>query len=260
MTSVLEHLVSGYSKLVQWSDTRSRYFPFMGSPLPIITVLSVYFWYIFDYGPKVMKNAPAKDITNVMKTYNLLQIFFNFIGITWGVILWNDTKLLCTPITENILVFPHYMYFLLKAVDLIDTVFFVLRKRFDQITFLHVYHHVIMLVGSWVTCNYFPGGQLYFLGFINSFVHAVMYLYYYLSLVDPSYKKSIWWKKHLTQLQIAQHCTVFVTFLIPLLNPECSYPKWILMSYLPACALMIYLFTDFYVNAYVKKKPPKAVQ
>lgn len=37
---------------------------------------------------------------------------------------------------------------------------------------------------------------------LNSFVHTIMYGYYLLAAVDDSYKQSIWWKKHVTQLQI----------------------------------------------------------
>lgn len=41
-------------------------------------------------------------------------------------------------------------------------------------------------------------------GIINSAVHAVMYFYYLLACINPDYKKSIWWKKYLTQLQIVR--------------------------------------------------------
>ena len=33
--------------------------------------------------------------------------------------------------------------FYTKLVDLLDTIFFVLRKKSNQISFLHVYHHFI---------------------------------------------------------------------------------------------------------------------
>ncbi|GFW72135.1 elongation of very long chain fatty acids protein 7 [Trichonephila clavipes] len=40
--------------------------------------------------------------------------------------------------------------YLLKLADLLDTVFFVLRKKQNQITFLHVFHHSgLCLMGSW---------------------------------------------------------------------------------------------------------------
>lgn len=37
---------------------------------------------------------------------------------------------------------------------------------------------------------------------LNSIVHIIMYGYYLLTTWDASYKQSIWWKKHVTQIQI----------------------------------------------------------
>lgn len=41
-----------------------------------------------------------------------------------------------------------------------------------------------------------------FLGMINSVVHAVMYCYYFITNYNPEYKKKIWWKKYITQMQM----------------------------------------------------------
>lgn len=45
------------------------------------------------------------------------------------------------------------------------------------------------------------GGQTALFGTINSFVHVVMYSYYFMTLLKPEYKGA-WWKKYLTQLQL----------------------------------------------------------
>lgn len=50
-----------------------------------------------------------------------------------------------------------YCYLLVKYLDLFDTVFFVLRKRTRQISFLHVYHHVAILCGAYVAVAWAPG-------------------------------------------------------------------------------------------------------
>jgi elongation of very long chain fatty acids protein 7 len=47
-----------------------------------------------------------------------------------------------------------------------------------------------------------PGGHGVLLGFVNVFVHAFMYFYYFLTAIKPEVKKSIWWKRHITQLQL----------------------------------------------------------
>ncbi|KRF80005.1 very long chain fatty acid elongase F-like [Drosophila virilis] len=86
-------------------------------------------------------------------------------------------------------------YFLNKVLDLLDTVFFVLRKSYKQITILHVYHHVLMVFGVyWLVRLYGVGGQYMMTGFFNSFVHTVMYFYYFISALYPELKSSLWWK------------------------------------------------------------------
>lgn len=50
-----------------------------------------------------------------------------------------------------------YCYYLLKILDLFDTIFFVLRKKTQQITFLHVYHHVAIALGAYLCVSWAPG-------------------------------------------------------------------------------------------------------
>lgn len=53
-----------------------------------------------------------------------------------------------------------------------------------------------------VIVNFFTtGGHHTFVGFINSFVHCLLYGYYFLSLYDPTFKVA-WWKKYITIVQI----------------------------------------------------------
>lgn len=55
-----------------------------------------------------------------------------------------------------------WFYFVSKYVELLDTVFFVLRKKFNQVSVLHVYHHSTMLWTSWIAVKYTPGGHCTF--------------------------------------------------------------------------------------------------
>lgn len=57
---------------------------------------------------------------------------------------------------------------------------------------------------SWGATKYFPGGHGTFVGCINSFVHIIMYTYYFLSAFGPQMQKYLWWKKHITNLQMVR--------------------------------------------------------
>lgn len=95
-----------------------------------------------------------------------------------------------------------YAYFLLKVADLLDTVFFVLRKKTNQISFLHIYHHSIMVLTSYYCTKNLVMGHLALMPIINMFVHSLMYTYYLVTCIKPELKESMWWKKHITQVQM----------------------------------------------------------
>ena len=81
-------------------------------------------------------------------------------------------------------------------------IFFILRKKNNQVTTLHVIHHGIMPFSCWIGVKFAPGGHGTFSGLLNTFVHIIMYLYYMIAAMGPNYQKYIWWKKYLTALQM----------------------------------------------------------
>ena len=52
-----------------------------------------------------------------------------------------------------------WWYYFSKVIEFMDTIFFVLRKKRNQITFLHVYHHATMFNIWWCVLNWIPCGQ-----------------------------------------------------------------------------------------------------
>lgn len=98
-----------------------------------------------------------------------------------------------------------YLYFVLKLSDLLDTVFFVLRKKTNQITFLHIYHHSMMALTSYYCTKNFVMGHVALMPIINMFVHSIMYTYYLMTAIKPKLKQNMWWKKHITQVQLVRN-------------------------------------------------------
>jgi hypothetical protein len=146
-----------------------------------------------------------------------------------------------------------WWYYFSKFTEFFDTIFFVLRKKNDHISTLHVIHHGVMPMSVWFGVKFTPGGQSTFFGMINTFVHIIMYLYYLLAAFGPRFQKYLWWKKYLTVLQMVQFVLVMI-HAFQLLFIDCNYPKafvwWIGLH-----AVMFYfLFSDFYKQAYKKKQ------
>lgn len=158
--------------------------------------------------------------------------------------------------TERTLV---YLYLLNKILDLMDTVFFVLRKSYKQITFLHVYHHVMMVYSTfWVFRLYGGSGQFHVMGTLNTFVHSVMYSYYFISALNTNLKDNLWWKKYITIIQLIQFAIVLVQSLIVLIfNPSCQFPIFMQYMQLFQAIVMLVLFSKFYFNSYIRPKSKK---
>ncbi|OTF73628.1 hypothetical protein BLA29_002364, partial [Euroglyphus maynei] len=116
-----------------------------------------------------------------------------------------------------------YLYLLSKYLDLLETIFFVLRKKFNQITSLHVYHHAIVPILVHMFIKVSPnGGPGAMFPLLNTFIHTIMYIYYTLSALGL--RRYTWWKKYVTQLQLTQFVIFGIYGWLFLLNQK-GYPK-----------------------------------
>lgn len=105
--------------------------------------------------------------------------------------------------TKLILLFSQPTHSII-SVPVHSKVFFTLRKKQNQVTFLHVYHHTITSICSWLYVKFLPGQQGAVIIFLNSLVHVIMYTYYLISALGPKYKKYLWWKKYMTWIQLVK--------------------------------------------------------
>ena len=85
-----------------------------------------------------------------------------------------------------------------------DSLFIILRKRDQQLSFLHIYHHATMFPLWWIGARYVAGGSSFLGALFNCCVHVVMYSYYAMSAMGDRVKKFLWWKKYLTALQVSE--------------------------------------------------------
>ncbi|XP_016845633.1 elongation of very long chain fatty acids protein AAEL008004 isoform X2 [Nasonia vitripennis] len=255
-------LVKFYHK-VFWdlSDPRTRDWFLLTSPIPGIGIMVAYLYFVLSWGPRHMEHRKPFVLKHTLVIYNFFQVLLSFWlfyeGLEGAWLRHYSWK--CEPVDFSNS--PHalrvargvYIYFLAKLTELLDTVFFVLRKKDKQITFLHMYHHTVMPMISWGAAKYYPGGHGTFIGVINSFVHIIMYSYYMLAAVGPQLQKYLWWKKYITTLQMGQFCLAFMHS-FQLLIYDCEYPKWSLVFILPNAIFFYFLFSEFYNKAYTPEQ------
>lgn len=124
----------------------------------LLVILAVYLWIVLKIGPKFMENREAYNLKNVIRTYNIFQVIACTLivvtsyklGFTFKYLLkcetfefLNDNKKLTAKI-------GCWLFLGLRIFEFIETIFFISRKKYNQASFLHIFHHVGTVVNTWL--------------------------------------------------------------------------------------------------------------
>uniref|UniRef100_A0A9L0RRX3 Elongation of very long chain fatty acids protein n=1 Tax=Equus caballus TaxID=9796 RepID=A0A9L0RRX3_HORSE len=238
------------------ADKRVENWPLMQSPWTTLGISTLYLLFVW-LGPKWMKDREPFQMRLVLIIYNFGMVFLNlFIFRELFMGSYNaGYSYICQTVdySDNVhevrIAAALWWYFVSKGVEYLDTVFFILRKKNNQVSFLHVYHHCTMFTLWWIGIKWVAGGQAFFGAQMNSLIHVIMYSYYGLSAFGPWIQKYLWWKRYLTMLQLIQfHVTIGHTALS--LYTDCPFPKWMHWALIVYSISFILLFLNFYVRTY----------
>ncbi|XP_063230554.1 very long chain fatty acid elongase 7-like [Bacillus rossius redtenbacheri] len=262
MAALLKKILDLYTHVNEdLADPRTKNWMFLSSPWQVVAIVALYLYFCLRLGPRLMRHRPPFDVDRLIVAFDLFQILTcGWLTVQGFLHIPGKIRFYCEPVdySDNEIAVRIagyvWVYFMLKIMDLLDTVFFVLRKKSNQITFLHVYHHAGMVLGAYVGAKYLPGGHFTIFGLVNSVVHTVMYTYYLLTNINPEYKKSIWWKKHITQLQIAQFFLLLVQYFPTLFWDDCAVNFPLRLLFTVQQVFMILMFWDFYKKVYLTKR------
>ncbi|KAI1917971.1 Fatty acyl-CoA elongase/Polyunsaturated fatty acid specific elongation enzyme [Ophidiomyces ophidiicola] len=230
-----------------------------------IALLS-YYTIIFG-GRELMRSRPAMKLNGLFMAHNF------FLTIASGFLLALFIEQLLPTLWRHGVFFTicdhrggwtkplvvlYYLNYITKYIELLDTVFLVLKKK--PLTFLHTYHHgatallcYTQLIGltavSWVPIT------------LNLMVHVVMYWYYFQSARGVR----VWWKQWITRLQIAQFVidlgfvyfasyTYFTSTYFPYMPNvgNCAGEEFAAFSGLIILSSYLVLFISFYFATYKK--------
>eukprot|EP01061_Rhynchopus_euleeides_P015333 TRINITY_DN26192_c0_g1_i1.p1 TRINITY_DN26192_c0_g1~~TRINITY_DN26192_c0_g1_i1.p1 ORF type:complete len:297 (+),score=114.31 TRINITY_DN26192_c0_g1_i1:59-949(+) len=245
------------AELVRWalgeaSDPRTVGWPTMATPSFNWSMSLMYLLFVF-LAPKVMEKREAWDLKPVMVVYNVCVIVMNlymFIEIFHQTVLL-DMAWVGNPVDYSErglgLAAVLYLYYTSKLIDYLDTFFLVMRKNHHQLSFLHVYHHTAMYWLWWLGIRFAAGGDTYFSAWVNCLVHVVMYSYYLAACLGIRLQG----KRYVTQLQLLQFVLV-ISHSAYSLYLDTPYPQWILIALVVFLVSLFVLFSNFYVQEYLK--------
>ncbi|XP_077284768.1 very long chain fatty acid elongase AAEL008004-like [Arctopsyche grandis] len=268
MIEMMSSLVAGYHDLLDnKSDPRVASWSMMNSPFPTMIICLSYAYFAKILGPKVMEDRKPFQLKNVLIVYNFLQVLFSsWLFYECCMSGWfTHYSFRCQPVdySESPMAMRMargcWWYYISKFTEFFDTIFFILRKKNDQVSTLHVIHHGVMPMSVWFGVKFTPGGHSTFFGLLNTFVHIVMYSYYLFSALGPQFQKYLWWKKYLTALQMIQFVLVMI-HAFQLLFIDCNYPRAFVLFIGLHAVMFYFLFSDFYKQTYLKRKASEKKQ
>ena len=200
-----------------------------------------------------MKGRPAFEMKGAMKLYNTVQVVVSVMEtVALGPFLANYLFNLNGEFNATI-EFWIGVHYLTKFLDFFDSFFMVLRHKSDQLSFLHVYHHLtIGLIWGLLLRAGIANGAAFFGAWINSLVHSLMYFHY----LWTSFGLNNPFKKYLTLFQMFQFslCILQAVLVFPF---DGNIPKpWATLQLCYHITLLA-LFRAFYVADRKKEKKRK---
>ncbi|WVQ71342.1 hypothetical protein IAR50_000870 [Cryptococcus sp. DSM 104548] len=179
----------------------------------VVAAIGTYLLVIFG-GREIMKNRPAFKLQIPFQIHNVYLTLGS--GLLLALMLEEIVPMylrhgfffaICNgqAFTPRLVTFYMVNYYF-KYVELIDTIFLVLKKK--PLAFLHVFHHAATAILCYTQLEGETSVQWVVIT-LNLLVHVIMYYYYYATAGGAK----IWWKKYLTTLQITQFVIdLFIVF------------------------------------------------
>lgn len=261
ITDGVVHAQEFYAWALTQSDKRVENWLLMSTYTPTLLLTALYLLIVW-IAPKYMQSREPIKFKYTLFVYNAVLVIINFhicfelFTATWK----RNYSYSCQTVDysddpdETRIAKALWWYYFSKLVEFLDTVFFIARKKNNQVSFLHVYHHASMFPIWWIGVKWVAGGQSFFGAMINSGIHVIMYSYYGISALGPEFQKYLWWKRYLTRLQLVQ----FIAGMLHAgqsLVVGCSYPIWMQWALIVYGSSILGLFLNFYFHAYIKPKP-----
>ena len=143
----------------------------------IIPIYLIYLPLVYSI-QSIMKKFDAFHLKVPLFLWNMFLGTFSLISFLAMVYTWKsdfDTSIISLSYNKGVSGFVTMAFCLSKVLELIDTLFIVLRKK--KLLTLHTYHHFVTGLYCWFVLKDPTSMGLWFTT-MNLFVHAIMYLYY----------------------------------------------------------------------------------
>lgn len=126
--------------------------------LILLTICGLYLWFVLVIGPKLMEKREPFNVKHLLRIYNVSQVIVCCIYVTRTYQLGFTFKYLfkcerfeflgAAEMAEIKL--GGWLFLMLRTFEFVETIFFVLRKKQKQASFLHIFHHIGSVFMTWL--------------------------------------------------------------------------------------------------------------
>jgi hypothetical protein len=206
-----------------------------------------------NFPRKLIENIPESVIANFSAIHNLFLSSFSFFTfiflisnlVNYGIVV-DRGYYFAKPQVDTVL----YCFYMSKYYEYIDTWILYAKKR--KPIFLQKYHHMGAVI-VWYLGYVCKFDGVFFASLLNSGVHAIMYFYYFLTVMNS--KSPIRNAKvYITTMQIGQ--LAYGAFALPwyYYEVETFKNRVVICIFDIYIGGLIYLFCEFMIKNYVYKK------
>ncbi|CAJ0929095.1 unnamed protein product, partial [Mesorhabditis belari] len=230
-----------------------------------ITIQASILYCLTIFGIKFfMKNRQPFGLQNPLAIWNLFLAVFSIYGtiqLTPEFINTHKEKGLVNAytriynFTEGNNGYWVFLFICSKLIELVDTVFIVLRKK--PLMFLHWYHHILTLIYAFYSYPISPGFNRYGI-YLNFLVHSFMYSYYFIAALNIRLPSPV--AKFITSIQIWQFiisvgALLHNGYLVYFTDRQVDFDPRVFYLATFMDVTYLALFINFFVKRYILKKP-----
>ncbi|KAH8026022.1 hypothetical protein HPB51_015371 [Rhipicephalus microplus] len=252
--------LSVYLRLPQ--DPRTKDWIMVKYPSIVLWSVGLYLYFVKVWGPRYMKGREPFNLRYVILLYNTFMVTCSawfLVTILRLTYVGGGYSLFCQGLDFSTapkaleLLEVYWWLRILRLLDFLDTIFFVLRKKFNQVSTLHVVHHSLVVLDCWFWTRI--GHRRTHL-FHDSAEHVRTrgYVHLLFSLVHRTEGAEVPLVEALldSTSDHAVHCRHGARLRYHS-STTAGYPKLYVYLAMPQGALFLYLFFEFYFKVYIHK-------
>lgn len=130
----------------------------LGSFVALLFIFAVYLWLVLFAGPKYMRKREPCKVANIIRLYNVFQVVtctifvvrIYMLGFTLSYLFKCERFDFLNREQRLDIWIGSWLFLALRIFEFWETIFFVLRKKQNQASFLHIFHHIGSVMMTWL--------------------------------------------------------------------------------------------------------------